>query len=109
MISKNNFINYLAKLEKTNKIYDAINEAGKELDMFEIYDCEYSTVIIDILQEVFNDESEWITYFIYDLDFGEKWRKGCVTDNGEDVPLRNAGDLYDLLTAGGDKIGRTEE
>lgn len=109
MISKENFINYLAKLEKTNKIYNAINEAGKELDMFEIYDCEYSTVIIDILQEVFNDESEWIAYFIYDLDFGEGWYEGCITDNGENIPLRNAGELYDLLTAGGDSDGRTEK
>lgn len=39
-----------------------------------------------------------ITYFMWELDFGENWEPGMVLgENGEDIPLRNAHDLWNLL------------
>lgn len=56
---------------------------------------------INALTEAFNDESGWISYFIYDLDYGTKWTHDSIIDpNGESVPLANTMDLY-LLVSGG--------
>ena len=51
---------------------------------------------------------------MFELDFGEKWKEGCVTEtktvDGKDVevdvPLSTPEDLYDMLfkTACGDEI-----
>ena len=56
-------------------------------------------MIFSVLQEVFKDEeNDWIGYYIYELDFGEKWHEGKVTDkDGIDIPLKNAESLYDIL------------
>lgn len=98
MINKEKFISYINKIKELRDIYDAINEAGRKLEMFTIYDTEYESLIVDILQEVFDDkENDWIGYFIYELDFSDKWEKGCVINNGVDMSLRNAGELYDIL------------
>ena len=44
--------------------------------------------------ELFDD----FGYFIYELEFGSKWHEGMVLDkNGNDIPLKDASDLYDLL------------
>ena len=39
-----------------------------------------------------------IEFFVGELDFGRDYVKGLVTDeNGNEIMLRNAEDLYDLL------------
>jgi hypothetical protein len=59
---------------------------------------EYKDLIIDLLAGMFQDmETQWISYFCYELDFGYEWKEGCVTENGKDIPLKNASDLYDIL------------
>jgi len=51
-----------------------------------------------LLKELFNDiEDEWIEYWMFDLDFGEKWRPGMVEIKGQDVKLQTIEDLYTIL------------
>ena len=98
-ISKQNFIKYINKLQELRSIEDAINEAGKILE-FSINFGSYEQLIIDILTDAFNDDSygSWISYFLYDLNFGSDWHEGCVTEkDGTNIPLRDAGELYNLL------------
>lgn len=57
-------------------------------------DCDLA---LNILNEVFQDESHWIEYWVYDLDFGQYWEEGKVVENGADVPLHTVEDLYNLL------------
>lgn len=41
---------------------------------------------------------DYIEYFIYELDFGSKWVRGCITyDDGQDIPPRTADDLYNFI------------
>lgn len=57
--------------------------------------------LINVLIEVFNDDpADIITYFIYELEFGEKWEPGMITDNEEDIKLKTPEDLYDYLISG---------
>lgn len=56
--------------------------------------------LIKTLVESFNDYSEMIDYFIYELDFGERWSPGFITANGQDIKMQTAEDLYDYLVDG---------
>ena len=39
-----------------------------------------------------------IDYYMWELDFGEKWEPGTITDSeGNDIPLRNSEDLWELI------------
>lgn len=39
-----------------------------------------------------------ISYFIYDLDFGRKYKDGMVVENGKNVDFSSADKLYDYLS-----------
>jgi hypothetical protein len=97
MISKENFVKYINKLKELNEIESNINEAAKGIEFFDISFIEHESLIVNILEDAFNDESKWISYFIYDLDFGSTWHKNCITFEGKDTPMRNAEELYDVL------------
>ena len=58
----------------------------------------YEVQMIKVLEDVFDDTSEWISYFIYELDFGRKWKPGCVTEDGKDIPLSTPEQLYDMIS-----------
>ena len=66
-----------------------------------IYDhSKVSNSLVGLLQKAMNDEhvESWIEYYMYELDFGQKYRKGCVKDkDGSNIKLATAEDLYNLL------------
>ena len=41
--------------------------------------------------------TSWISYFCFELDFGREWKPGTISNNGADVKLQTAEDLYNLL------------
>jgi len=55
--------------------------------------------VLDLLKIAFNDDNKdsWIDYYIYELDFGKKYKDGSVTDNNGSIPLANHQDLWNLL------------
>ena len=54
---------------------------------------------MNLLKTAFNDnhKDSWIDYFIWELDFGKKYKSGCITDKGKDVDISDSGKLYDFL------------
>jgi hypothetical protein len=38
-----------------------------------------------------------IDYFIDDLEFGTKYKKGCIYENGIDIDISSSAKLYDYL------------
>ena len=64
-------------------------------------DC--SVGLLHTLSKMFttNNDSDgcvWIEYFVFELDFGRDYVKGLIQDkDGNEIMLRNAEDLYDLL------------
>jgi hypothetical protein len=94
------FITMIGELRMINEAENELNKAFKNFEPDFNYICfgRYETLVVKALEFAFKDESSWISYFIYDLEFGKKWHKKCVTDkNGKDIPLKNANDLYNLL------------
>jgi len=54
--------------------------------------------IIHYLETYFNDSSELIKYFIWELDFGKaEYSSNCIKDAGVSISLTNAGELYEYL------------
>ena len=102
MISKQNFIKYINQIKELRDIEDAINSAGKTLE-FSINFGIYEQLVVDILEDAFDAYSSygsWISYYLYDLNFGIDWHEDCITDkDGNDIPLRDAGELWDLLVS----------
>jgi len=98
MISKQNFIKYINKLNNIKLIFDNINEAGKSLEFFSISYVECESLIISILEDAFDDKiNGWLQYYACELDYGSKCYEGCITMNGKNIRMSNAGELYDVL------------
>jgi hypothetical protein len=97
MISYEKFSNYLAKLQKDYEYMDKVTDI-LNTDMF--YDNLGNSidVAVDLLRTVMHDTGDWIGYWIYELDFGRKYKSGDVIDvNGVSVPFCSARELYDYL------------
>jgi len=58
------------------------------------------TALIKLLETIYNDqETKWIDYFIWELDFGkENDRLKAYDKNKKEIPLKTIDNLYDLLT-----------
>ena len=59
---------------------------------------EIESEITKYLKAQFDDKCDWIGYWMWELNFGEKWKPGTVTENGNDIPLNTIDDLWNLLT-----------
>jgi len=56
--------------------------------------------LLKVLEVMFDDHAQWISYFVYELDWGKEWKQGAVTDaDGTDIPLGTLADLYHLIVA----------
>lgn len=54
---------------------------------------------VNLLSFIMNDEEEeWISYWVFELDCGKKYEPGMVRDaDGTEIPLATIEDLYNLL------------
>lgn len=80
--------------KKQNKICSVLEETCDDSSLFLP---SMNGKIISYLTECFHDKSEWIWYFIYDLNYGKDWTPGTITLSGKDCRLNTYDDLYDLL------------
>ncbi len=98
-MTKQEFNKILTELKSTNEVANAIDDALRKLspDFGGISFGRYENLLIKTLELCFKDESEWISYFIYELDWGRKYKNGCITSRGRNVLLKTIDDLYDLL------------
>ena len=101
MLNKKSFIEYINFIKKMQdsemRIYHFLSEEITDFSGF-IYS-KYESKFVDLLAEAMGDKGEWIAYFIYELNFGENWKEGTVTEkDGTDIRLQTPEDLYIFLT-----------
>lgn len=54
--------------------------------------------ILVLLEDIFKDESHWVRYWMYDLDFGRRYEPGTViSSDGKNIELYSVTDLWNLL------------
>lgn len=104
MLSKKDFNDVMSFIQERQKIEFKINEIFSE----EFFDCsffpysKYEAMMIKLLSIIMEDESGWISYFIYELEFGEKYEDGDITATDKDgkeviIPMKTIDDLYQVL------------
>lgn len=100
MITKTDFCQVIEDLKQNEEYLDDIrNVFKKHRRETQVYSTGLENTIINLLETLFKDEEDnWIDYWIWELDFGEKYEEGTVTDeDGSIIPLKTAEELYDFL------------
>lgn len=96
MICFEQFKGFLDKIVKSNKKIERISELLGGVEA--LYETSCMDEAIRMLEILCDDDSEMISYWAWELDFGRKWKPGCVTDSdGTDIKLETAEDLYYYL------------
>lgn len=106
MISKEKFVDIINRLRNYDDMQKEISEIQhKYIEPRENDFCNiasvcvgHETVVVDLLEDIFKDENEMIGYWLWELDYGRRFKKGFVIDeNGIDIDLSSADKLYDYL------------
>ena len=54
--------------------------------------------LVDLLEYTMNDKDEWISYFVYELDCGKRYKEGAIKNaDGSPIPLATIEDLWAIL------------
>mgnify|MGYP005783088225 FL=1 len=104
MISKEKFVEIINRLKSYNELQNKINDLfkenidNKEMDFMNAGSIcvGHESVVVYLLENMF--DTDMISHWIYELDYGEKYRAGYVLDeNGNEIDLSTAEKLYDFL------------
>ena len=104
MISKEKFVEIINRLKNYNELQDKIdnlfkdNIENRERDFINAGSIciGHESVVVYLLEKIF--DTDMISYFIYELDYGEKYKAGCVLDeNMNEIDLSTAEKMYDYL------------
>lgn len=99
LLSKEEFTKIIESYKKSFDFTDELNK------LFDRYDCDgeiYPPIgsedVVTLLEFIFDDRDEWISYWIFELDFGKEYEDGYIKDrDGKHIPLKTSDNLYDLL------------
>ena len=104
MISKEKFLEIINRLKSYNELQNKINDLfkenidNKEEDFMNAGSIciGHESVVVYLLEKIF--DTDMISYFIYELDYGKKYKAGCVLDeNMNEIDLSTPEKLYDYL------------
>lgn len=105
MLSKQEFIEIIDKLKEVNDFVNEVNSKARKLNDAIISDffnasslsISHEILVVRLLENMFNDK-DIISWWIYELDYGRKYEKGCIqNENGLDIDVSSAEKLYDYL------------
>lgn len=115
MTTKETFCALLRALKETkdhtdelcDDLYAVLQKHRPEQDMdlrdYQLWplvcDTRLEDALVGELEKEFEDEDSWISYYIYELEFGSKeWARKCgTTPDGKPICLETPEDLYDFL------------
>lgn len=92
------FVNFMKERDEAQlKIGEAF-EAEFEDSIFWPYS-KWQNKMIDLLEIAMRDkENYWISYWMYELNYGADYYDGCITEaDGSIIKMATAEDLYDFL------------
>ena len=100
LISKKNFCKVINELKNVSDLNNKMFDIWRNSPLFdnppEVVD--YADNVIDLLSIIFGDLGETIPYFCYDLNFGEDYEEGCITEvDGTIIDISTPEKLYDYL------------
>lgn len=105
MISKEQFVKIIDRLRETNDFVEETNDKARKLqdavesDFFNAMSLSISheSIVVELLENIFNDK-DYISWWLYELDFGRKYKEYCIRDADEKaIDVSTAEKLYDFL------------
>jgi len=105
LISKEEFCKIIKRLRDYNDLQDKIQDLfrenidNQEMDFMNAGSIciGHETIVVQLLENIFND-TDTISYWLYELDYGRKYKKGCLIDeNGKEIDISTASYLYNYL------------
>lgn len=105
MITQKQFAEIIDKLREVNDFVKETNKNARKLNDAIISDffnasglsISHEIIVLQLLENMFND-TEILSWWLYELDYGRKFTLGCIQDaNGKDIDLSTADKLYDYL------------
>ena len=101
-MNKQLFLKMMKEYKQLSDDIDNVHQAMKKLDPDFGGFCisRVESFCTKLIKHSFDDKFGWVEYFIYDLEWGKKYKKGSVTENGKITPLKTLEDLYELLNKG---------
>ena len=104
MINKEEFVEIINKLRKVNDFVDETNKKARELDDAIISDfyntmslsISHENIVVKLLENMFND-TEIISWWLYEKDYGRKSELKMWDEFGKEIDLSTADKLYEYL------------
>lgn len=113
MVSKEKFVEIINRLKEADEVVNKVNDILRntreniENDFMNAsaMSISHEGVVVELLKIIFNDEDDWISWWIYEEDYGRKFKVGDVSYKNEEgieiyPNLTNAEGLYDFLKGG---------
>lgn len=103
MISKELFCDIINHIEDIEIMANEMNEVFEKhtsndfFDAAGLIDFNIIDLTIKALEEMFHDPDDWITWWMYETNYGYDEESNTVYHNGEVNCLLSPGDLYDFL------------
>lgn len=99
-ITKEEFVSYIEFIKERGEKMDEMNKLFTdefEDSIFYPY-LKYETKLVSLLKSVMHDKYDDIEYFIYELNFGEKYEDGMIREkDGTLIDFSTAENVYDYL------------
>lgn len=113
MINEKEFVSIINKLKSVNDFVDETNCKAKKLNDSIISDffnasslmISHESIVVDLLKDIFGlkEGDDVLSWWLYELDYGRKFKLGDLTENGTAINLTTAEKLYKYLTRGSRK------
>ena len=103
LITFEEFSKHIDKIKKITELRDKVDSlfseyARDEKTIAEMYFPTLDAESAELLAIVSGDNDGWIDYWIWELNCGADWTKGCVTDKeGNDIKLETVKDLWNAI------------
>lgn len=95
MISYETFRSLIEKIEAKDRKLSEISELLRSDVLFETSCLDEA---VQMLEMLCGDDDEMISYWMWELNYGQGWQPGCVTQaDGTDLKLATVKDLYECL------------
>lgn len=95
-ITFDTFERCIKQIKQCFEFFDGLYALG--IDTMELPLDRVCDDLVDLLETAMSDtRNHWISFFIYNMDFGSRAGAVTVMDNGKEISLSNTHELWDLL------------
>ena len=105
MISKKKFVEIIGRLRDYNDLQDKIqnlfrdNIDNQEMDFMNAGSIcvSHESVVVDLLKNIFDDKYDYISYYLYECDYGRETENKILDNDNEPIDISTPAKFYDYL------------